>query len=45
LSLPDKIVAPQIERPLEIALAEALVTLSPRVRLAGHAALLSSAAV
>src|SRR5918995_2324575 len=43
-ALPYEVVAPQIERPLEIALVEALVTLSQRVRLAGHATLLSSAA-
>jgi hypothetical protein len=39
-ALPDEAVAPQIERPLEIALAEALVPLSQRVGLASHAALL-----
>ena len=39
---PDEVVGPQIEQPLEITLAVALVELRHRVRLAGDAALLSS---
>jgi hypothetical protein len=42
---PDEVVGPQIEHPLEITFAVALVALPQRVRLAGDATLLSSAEI
>ena len=42
---PDEVVGPQIEHPLEITFAVALVALRQRVRLAGDATLLSSAEI
>src|SRR5215207_4100215 len=41
-ALPNEVVAPKIQRSLEIALTEALVAVSQRVGLAGHTGLLSS---